>query len=806
MTTLLALVLAVGLGPELELGSRRPTGSPPGSQFVPRVAGGLVSWSDTREGYNGATYAALLTDATGGSFSLASRLGDETIPGGVCAGDGVYYATLVNAQRKVELLAIHPDGTLGFRVAVPSSSVAAFPAVASASGHVLVAWSQFSGTSQDILAALYAPDGGLLLDGIAVESGMTPAFWTAAAANDSGFLVVWSQQLSADLDVYARHVDFDGGTSAALPLGVSPQFATAADVDSDGVDFFVVWTTNGDRIEGVRVTPPDIVGTVNTIVTGPMSSLGAARTAFQAPGYAVVFATDGGVWAQATSLTGAPLGPTRRLSRLPTEPATSPDVAALRDGGVTVVWTRSVFERLLGSHDDVFVTTDDGAGLPPAARLVGPSHASPILPRIASARATQRTLVGWTEAMPTGLEPALALLGAGAPISIGVPGVAGQYWADIDSDGTRFLLISSRAGTPSRVHVLTPATGGVTSVAFASFDAEAVAWNAQLGRYLVAGRRENAGTGYDVHAQLLDAQGGAVGPVLTVSATLSEERFIEAAALGNGFAVSWTASGVVHARYVDPVSDAGVDLASLGLANPFARSCLASCGDAGWQAAVAEGNVHLQLQTAAGSVAMPHRFDAGTTHAHPNCVACDDRRVLVVVSRDVVSHSEELWVYDRSTGALSPTALTDGGTRDFGGVISSPAPDVFTIAYERFDPVTRTSTLVVRDVFFADAGMGSGGGAGGGAGGGSAGGGSAGGAAGGRAGGSAGGGAGAAGGGGGQEPARDLGIGCSCGTADGTLTALLLAAFALLLRARSGTSPARSSCARRPASPRRRGR
>src|SRR4051794_16983830 len=195
---------------------------------------------------------------------------------------------------------VTPAGTVIDPTGIPVSTVgSSSPAVAFDGTNYLVVWQMFRGTSRDIVGSRVSPSGAVL-DRPAVVIGATANEETGprVASDGTDFLVVWTEQVSEDEDIFGARVSPGGSVldRPAIAISTDSNIQLAPDVASDGNDFLVVWQGGspddpGHRhIRGARVSRAGVVldsaGTAVSTATGSQST---PAVAFDGTRYLVVW-------------------------------------------------------------------------------------------------------------------------------------------------------------------------------------------------------------------------------------------------------------------------------------------------------------------------------------------------------------------------------------------------------------------------------------------------------------------------------------------------------------------------------------
>lgn len=191
--------------------------------------------------WNGNQFFAVWQDFRAGGDIYGARVERD---GGVVEPSGMLVSTRANRQRA--------------------------PALAATSTHAVMVWQDFrSGAGDELYAARFASDGGLLdplglrLAGPEQNPG-SPS--VAASADGTQFLVAWQERTDAGEDIYARRLSLDGGSPDpfGFPVAAFAEDQTSPQVASRGGGFWVAFEDNRSGSKDILVAPVADYGGVGT--------------------------------------------------------------------------------------------------------------------------------------------------------------------------------------------------------------------------------------------------------------------------------------------------------------------------------------------------------------------------------------------------------------------------------------------------------------------------------------------------------------------------------------------------------------
>ncbi|MEK7706357.1 MAG: hypothetical protein AAB426_15455, partial [Myxococcota bacterium] len=250
-------------------------------QYGPGVAFGgsdyLVVWTDTRSGMDYDVYGARVS-ATAGSvvdplgMAIARATNLQQFPA-VAYGGSSYLIVWQDNRSGVDydIYGVRVDATDG--AVLDSSGIAIstatndqqHPAVACDGTNYFVVWEDArSGTPSGIYGARVSIADGTVLDatGIPIATGAGSKYQPAIATDEIGYLVVWEDTRSGDIDIYGARVQAADGTvldasGIVVATGGSDQYAPA--VAYDATNYFVAWTDYAwdVSVQGARVRASD---------------------------------------------------------------------------------------------------------------------------------------------------------------------------------------------------------------------------------------------------------------------------------------------------------------------------------------------------------------------------------------------------------------------------------------------------------------------------------------------------------------------------------------------------------------------
>jgi hypothetical protein len=278
-----------------------PINTSAGHQNHPSIAytgsGFLVVWQDGRHwmDFDDDIFGARL-DATGavldGEGFLVSASGNDQGPYAV-ASNGEIFLVVWSDERGLTSLGDDIYGVridtqtgavldpMGFEIGRSSRDYQLHSVASNGDGFLVVwmfsEWQQSSGLYQSILAGRVAADGQIL-DASPIKVSVSQPFGPSTgvypdspevASNGSDYLVVWhdARQYPYDnRDIYGARVSSLGAVldPDGIPISLGGSKEHFADVSSDGIDYFVVWTDQRND----AISAYDIYGTRIQASTG----------------------------------------------------------------------------------------------------------------------------------------------------------------------------------------------------------------------------------------------------------------------------------------------------------------------------------------------------------------------------------------------------------------------------------------------------------------------------------------------------------------------------------------------------------
>lgn len=274
---------------------------------------GLAVWSDSRAFGN--DIMATRYNTSGNAIDSSARTvsnatGQQSTP--AVSFDGTQHVVVWSDNRNPlddDIFAARFDNATGVTLdpAGIAISTAAnrqlVPDIASGGGVSLIVWQDrrnASATGFDIIGALLAPDGTILLNDIAISNATGDQTRPAVTfdPNSGGFVVVWSDnRVAGNADIFGSRVTTAGVVLDAAGVQISNATAGqfAPDVAVSGTQLLVVWDDRRNETVG------DIFGTRLT-TAGALTVLDAAGLAIGTIGgqsAPTVIGTAGGNWAVA---------------------------------------------------------------------------------------------------------------------------------------------------------------------------------------------------------------------------------------------------------------------------------------------------------------------------------------------------------------------------------------------------------------------------------------------------------------------------------------------------------------------------
>lgn len=269
--------LVVGVGNEIDFSAFTVGGGGGGAATVPSISRRasnngtfLVTWSDTRNDVFGDIYAARVNMTSGvrdgAGFPIAQTFGvQELAPAVASDGSGWLVAWQDrNAGFDIHGAIVRADGTIAASDIVISAATndQLVPTVAwdPAANVYVVAWMDVRNGNPDIFAARVSSTGTVLdAAGVAVAAVAELQEHPDAIAGAGVVGVTWADQRSGSRDIYAARLRSSNGSLQVLDAGIPVSTNAAAErfpsIDSNGVDFAIVWTDE-------RNVQSDIFGTL----------------------------------------------------------------------------------------------------------------------------------------------------------------------------------------------------------------------------------------------------------------------------------------------------------------------------------------------------------------------------------------------------------------------------------------------------------------------------------------------------------------------------------------------------------------
>ena len=338
--------------------------------------GFLVIWKDYRGHQIGLHARRYGADGLpkGASFTIAEPADEASVTG---LPDGGYVIAWLHAYTNDLYITWYDNDDLpsGEAVLVSDDETGAgqsYPAVAvSHNGLTLVSWTDSRNGDADTWAQLYLLDGTLVGVNFRVNDDTTSASQhtpKVAAAADSGFVVVWSDNREGAYGIYGQRFAPDGAPSGTN-FHIQPEgtYITMTTIPSGG--YIVSWAYSGDIFAQVW-TAADTADAPAFLVAGDdgwwryTSSLAAWPDGSWLVTWGDPSLASGDILAQWYDGSGAPIDTTRLVNDdVGTGSQKQPCVAMLPDGRTVVAW-----EDL--SSDAIYAQWLDPQGMPIGANVL----------------------------------------------------------------------------------------------------------------------------------------------------------------------------------------------------------------------------------------------------------------------------------------------------------------------------------------------------------------------------------------------------------------------------------------------------
>ncbi len=379
------------VGPAFDIGGDVVLGPPIEYQVDAAVAfdgtNFLVVWGDYRSKTSNDIFGARVApDGTvldEGGFIISDAPGQQATPAVAFDGDGylVVWADRRSGTDDIYGARVTPGGAVLDPDGLPICTEAGGQAdVAIAFGDTcyFVVWADTRSGNDDIYGARVAPDGAVLdSGGTALCVDPASQRYPTTAHNGAGWLVVWADRRSGQLDIYGTRVTYAGAVldSGGIPVAVTSADEAHAAVAYNGSECLVTWGVDmGATSYDIYATRVDTAGAVldsGIVVCDDPAYQGYPAVSTNGPDYFVVWDDyrNGDTWdvyGARIDSTGAVIDTTSLALSL--EPSQQFGLATAFDGSKWLIaWHDS-----RNDHKDIFAIRvgSDGTVLDPASFLI----------------------------------------------------------------------------------------------------------------------------------------------------------------------------------------------------------------------------------------------------------------------------------------------------------------------------------------------------------------------------------------------------------------------------------------------------